>query len=112
MSASVSFAASSTVLPFASSTTRLHVAVPKPQPVVKYEISSITAPGPTFRKKLYMSPHESLKYSPDAVGFSIAEPDPLFDQLLKFRKVHSLGAPPQAARPPSRAWGPRTTRSL
>jgi hypothetical protein len=27
--------------------------------------------GPTFRKKLYMSPHESLKYSPLAVGFSI-----------------------------------------
>ena len=31
----------------------------------------MTAPGPTFKKKLYMSPQESLKYSPDAVGFSI-----------------------------------------
>ena len=49
----------------------LHVAVPKPQPVVKYDMSSITAPGPTFKKKLYMSPQESLKYSPLAVGFSI-----------------------------------------
>ena len=45
--------------------------MPKPQPVVKYEMSSITAPGPTFKKKLYMSPHESLKYSPLAVAFSI-----------------------------------------
>ena len=26
-----------------------HVAVPKPQPVVKYETSSMTSPGPTFR---------------------------------------------------------------
>ena len=41
-------AASSIVRPFARSMTKLHVAVPKPHPVVKYEMSSITAPGPTF----------------------------------------------------------------
>ncbi len=45
--------------------------MPKPQPVVKYEMSSITSPGPTLRKNVYRSPHESLKYSPLAVGLSM-----------------------------------------
>jgi len=39
-------------LPRASSTSREQVAVPKPQPVVKYEMSSITSPGPTFKKNV------------------------------------------------------------
>ena len=91
MSASVIASAWSIVLPRASSTSSEQVAVPKPQPVVKYEMSSITSPGPTFRKYVYMSPHESLKYSPVAVGFSIVrKPVRCSTKLLKLREIHDV----------------------